>query len=89
MTRHPLTRRGDVVHHYYPHGPAVDLLPYCGVTPGPDEDGVWHTGHDVDELFAHSSRQEACCTDCLGEAVRVSLEREAGPLNRSSEDPPS
>lgn len=87
MTRHPLTRRGDVVHHYYPHGPAVDLLPYCGVTPGPDEDGVWHTGHDVDELFAHNAEQHPCCPDCLARAARVKLRKEV-PGHKRPQSPP-
>lgn len=87
MAHHPLSRRGDVVHHYFPHGKAVDLVPFCGVTPGPDEDGVWHTAHGISELFEHNAQQNACCSKCLGEAARVAEERQSGPQSRSSEDP--
>ncbi|NHI17264.1 hypothetical protein [Microbacterium excoecariae] len=45
-------RTADVVHHLYPNGPAVDLVPYCGALPGRDElTGDWNTGHDRDELL--------------------------------------
>lgn len=41
----------DVVHHLYQHGPALDLIRYCGVIPGRDQlTGSWHTGHDRDAL---------------------------------------
>lgn len=86
MTRHPLTRRGDVVHHYYPHGPAVDLIPHCGVIPGPDAGGVWHTGHDIDELFEHNAQQHPCCPECLTLAARISLGKEE-PALRERQDP--
>lgn len=65
MTRHPSVRSGDTVHHVYPNGPAEDLIPFCGIIPGPDEDGVWHTGHAFDELLELSSQRKACCVPCL------------------------
>lgn len=42
----------DVVHHLYQRGPALDLIPYCRVIPGPDAlTGDWNTGHSRDELL--------------------------------------
>ncbi|GAA4705788.1 hypothetical protein GCM10025781_26390 [Kocuria gwangalliensis] len=56
----------DVVHHLYPNGPAQDLIPYCGVTPGPDPDlGDWHTGHGRDELLVCLDEGLCCCATCL------------------------
>lgn len=39
-------RTADVVHHLYPNGPAVDLVPYCGALTGD-----WNTGHDRETLL--------------------------------------
>lgn len=53
-----------VVHHLYTH--PSDLLPYCGVTPGPDQmTGAWHTGHDRDELLKCVEFGLPGCTTCL------------------------
>ncbi|TDD82209.1 hypothetical protein [Actinomadura rubrisoli] len=55
----------DVVHHLY-LDPARDLVPYCGVIPGPDaEAGDWHTGRDRDLLLECVSAGLACCATCL------------------------
>jgi hypothetical protein len=54
----------DVVHHLYTR--PSDLLPYCGVTPGPDRvTGDWHTGHDRDELLKCVEFGLPGCTTCL------------------------
>lgn len=46
------TVSGDVVHHPYQRGSALDLIPYCGVMPGYDEvTRDWNTGHDRDMLL--------------------------------------
>lgn len=46
------TTTGDVVHHLYQRGPALDLIPYCGVVPGHDAiTGDLNTGHTRDELL--------------------------------------
>lgn len=65
MAGHPGAQRGDVVHHLYPNSAGADLVPFCGTTPGPDEHGVWHTGHEIGELIELSRRQEPVCPECL------------------------
>lgn len=52
------------------NGPAADLVPYCGVTPGPDpvsED--WHTGHDRNLLLEYAAAGQVCCMECLSPAA--------------------
>lgn len=54
------------VHHLYRR--AGDLLPACGITPGPDSDPTqldWHTGHIAPELLAIATEGFACCMLCL------------------------
>jgi hypothetical protein len=51
-----------VVHHLYSR--PGDLLPACGIVPGPDGRD-WHTGHDAQVLLAFSSAGEGCCSLCL------------------------
>jgi len=51
-----------------------DLLPLCGVVPGPDdprlgEAHLWHTGHDLMMLRAHHDIGGDCCMTCLEYAV--------------------
>lgn len=54
----------EFVHHLYLH--PGDLLPYCGVVPGPDATtGDWHTGHDRDELLKCVEFGLAACVTCL------------------------
>lgn len=56
----------DVVHHLYSNGEDHDLVPYCGVTPGPDTlTGDWHTGHDRDLLLRCLEFGLCCCMTCL------------------------
>lgn len=60
----------DVVHHLYSNGPAVDLLPYCGTVPGPDDlTGDWHTGHERDVLIELISNGAVGCMTCLSPAA--------------------
>lgn len=48
-----------VTHHLYRL--SDDLLPTCGVTPGPDAaDGRWHTGHEARVLFTHAAPGDGC-----------------------------
>ncbi|QNE18169.1 hypothetical protein F1D05_10030 [Kribbella qitaiheensis] len=54
----------DVVHHMYTR--AADLVPYCGVVPGPDPvTGDWHTGHERDDLLKCVEFGLPACTTCL------------------------
>ena len=56
----------DIVHHLYPHGPAADLVPYCGQCPGRDPlTGDWHTGHSQDELLKVLGFGLTYCSTCL------------------------
>ncbi|WP_328920791.1 hypothetical protein OG911_31200 [Streptomyces sp. NBC_00208] len=56
----------DVVHHLYSNGPAQDLVPYRGVTPGPDSvTGDWHTGHGRDLQLECVGFGLPCCITCL------------------------
>ncbi|MDP9904552.1 hypothetical protein [Arthrobacter bambusae] len=58
----------DVVHHLYAN--AGDLLPYCGVIPGPDAvTGDWHTGHDRDTLLETVHFGLPGCVTCLSPAA--------------------
>lgn len=51
-----------VVHHLYAR--PQDLVPACGITPGPD--GLdWHTGHETSVLLGLSASGEGCCSLCL------------------------
>lgn len=60
------TREALVVHHLYRNGPDVDLIPYCGVIPGPDSlTGDWNTGHAQDELVQCVAFGLPCCITCL------------------------
>lgn len=69
------------VHHLYTNGPAVDLIPMCGVTPGPDpETGDWHTGHDRDLLLEYVAAGQVCCMTCVSPAA-------LGHVVVSGEDP--
>lgn len=52
----------NTVHHLYSN--PGNLLPVCGVIPGP-EGPDWHTGHGADVLLAFASRGSACCSLCL------------------------
>ncbi|MEU7317900.1 hypothetical protein [Streptomyces sp. NPDC007083] len=61
------------VHHLYIR--PGDLLPACGVTPGPDRDPCipdWHTGHALSVLLAVAADGAACCTLCLELAETMS-----------------
>jgi len=40
----------NIVNHLYANSPDHDLVPLCGTTPGPEQDGTWHTGHGMDEF---------------------------------------
>jgi hypothetical protein len=54
------------VHHLYVR--PGDLLPACGVTPGPDRDpwsSDWHTGHDATMLLTLRADGHLCCSLCL------------------------
>lgn len=56
------------IHHLYLH--RQDLLPACGVTPGPGdprlgEQGNWHTGHVATVLLVYKMRGYGCCGVCL------------------------
>lgn len=69
------------VHHLYTNGPAIDLIPLCGVTPGPDPaTGDWHTGHDGDLLLEYVAAGQVCCMVCLSSM-------NAGPIAVSGVDP--
>lgn len=58
-------KTADVVHHLYQRGPALDLIPYCGVIPGRDEaTGESNTGHDRDELLQCVGFGLAVCMVC-------------------------
>lgn len=57
-----------VVHHLYSR--LEDLLPACGVVPGPDGHD-WHTGHDAQVLLALVPAGEGCCSLCLRIADRT------------------
>ncbi|MDO4254295.1 MAG: hypothetical protein Q4C81_03995 [Kocuria sp.] len=50
------------VHHLYVR--SGDLLPACGVLPGP-EGPDWHTGDDREALLAFAAGGEGCCSLCL------------------------
>lgn len=57
-----------LVHHVYNH--PGDLLPLCGVVPGPGrsdlgEGHLWHTGHDAEMLHAHYDVGHTCRQFCL------------------------
>lgn len=66
MSDMPLHLPEKIVHHLYKNGSAVDLVPYCGVTPGLDaETGDWHTGHDRDVLLECLGLGLTSCTVCL------------------------
>lgn len=60
-----------VVHHLYTNGPGHDLIPYCGVIPGPDKlTGEWNTGHGRDELLqCVGFGLPVCVTCCSPEAL--------------------
>src|SRR5699024_549947 len=54
------------VHHLYRR--PGDLLPACGVTPGPDRallSTAWHTGHVLEELLECQLAGAVCCMLCL------------------------
>lgn len=54
----------DTVHHLYVR--SGDLVPYCGVTPGPDPTtGDWHTGHEPAALLECMRFGLPCCITCL------------------------
>lgn len=78
------------VHHLYKNGPALDLVPICGICPGPDpETGEWHTGHAKDLLLEYMGAGQLCCSICvspdaLGEAAPAVAEAEGGGF---AEDP--
>lgn len=64
--------RATIVHHVY--ADRGDLLPLCGVVPGPGDPGLgeahlWHTGHDPMMLRAHHDIGGDCCMTCLEYAV--------------------
>lgn len=60
----------SVVHHLYQRGPALDLIPYCGVLPGHDEvTGDWNTGHDRDELLKCVEFGLPVCMTCASPAA--------------------
>lgn len=60
------TATATVVHHLYANGPGHDLIPYCGVIPGPDKlTGEWNTGHDRDELLQCVGFGLLSCPACL------------------------
>lgn len=64
------TVTGDVVHHLYQRGPALDLIPYCGVLPDQDEaTGDWNTGHDRDELLQCVEFGLPVCVTCASPAA--------------------
>lgn len=55
-----------IVNHLYANGSDRDLVPYCGVIPGPDpETGRWHTGHDRDDLLKCVDFGLVTCVTCL------------------------
>lgn len=66
------THTPTIIHHLYSR--PSDLLPLCGVIPGPGDPGLgeshfWHTGHDATLLKAHYDIGNDCCTPCLEHAV--------------------
>ncbi|MBP1325053.1 hypothetical protein JOF28_000285 [Leucobacter exalbidus] len=64
------TVTGEVVHHLYQRGPALDLIPYCGAIPGRDRlTGSWHTGHDRDELLLCLEFGLTLCLPCASPAA--------------------
>lgn len=59
------------IHHLYRN--PDDLLPACGVVPGPGDPEIegsdtWHTGHVARVLLAHAAVGQGCCTLCLAMA---------------------
>lgn len=58
----PLLGRRVIHHLYHSSG---DLLPFCGTTPGPDDDGDWNAAHDRDTLLQALSFGLPCCSTCL------------------------
>ena len=67
--------RATIVHHVY--ADRGDLLPLCGVVPGPGDRGLgeshlWHTGHDPKMLRARYDIGDSCCTPCLEYSVEQS-----------------
>lgn len=55
------------IHHLYRR--ADDLLPACGIIPGPDSlapEAEWHTGHpEPTELLRVAEDGQWCCSLCL------------------------
>lgn len=76
-----------VVHHLYSNGSDIDLIPHCGVLPGPDVlTGEWHTGHDRQELLQCLGFGLVTCSTCaspeaLGESFAVLVSERDGLLN--------
>lgn len=65
-----------LVHHLYVN--RSDLLPVCGVWPGPDRNeqiAEWHTGHVASVLLTHASDGRACCAPCLRLAQEIMGQR--------------
>jgi len=63
-----------IVHHLYTR--RDDLVPMCGVTPGPGDPTLgqghmWHTGHDQMMLRAHHDIGSRCCARCLEFALTL------------------
>lgn len=54
-----------IVNHLYPAGPDHDLVPLCGTTPGPEQDGTWHSGHGWDEFHLILDLPVHTCKVCL------------------------
>lgn len=68
MTSNPDGDLPQTVHHWYEK--ESDLLPYCGEIPGPDAEGIWHTGHTRDILLAWSRGGAVCCGTCINLMTR-------------------
>lgn len=54
-----------IVNHLYPISPDHDLVPLCGTTPGPEQNGTWHTGHGRDEFRLLVDLPVRICEECL------------------------